>query len=118
MEFLLFIIFLAVIAVAAVKILFWIFVVRLAVNAGQKAEVEFVQMMQQLDTMMRAAQRHPNAGGRVQLPPAFAGQLMHAQTQFASMDRLAQQRHETLVTGMLSDASAAGIDVSGWNFRT
>ncbi len=115
MEFLFLIIILAIVAAVVVKILFWVFVGRAIFSIGRSAEAEFLQQMQQLEAMMRYAQQHPGPNGRPQLPPQFAAQMMQAQNQFAAMDRLSQQRHETFVSGMLSDASAAGLDVSGWN---
>lgn len=115
MEFLILIIILAAVAAVVVKVLFWVFVGHAILHVGQNAEAEFMKQMQQLEAMMRYAQQHPGANGQPQLPPQFAAQMMRAQTQFAAMDRLSQQRHETFVSGMVGSASAAGVDVSGWN---
>lgn len=115
MELLIPIIIIAVVAAAAVKILFWVFVGRAILHAGQTAEAEFLQQMQQLEAMMRYAQQHSGPNGQLQLPPQFAAQMMKAQNQFSAMDRLSQQKHETFVSGMVGSASAAGLDVSGWN---
>lgn len=115
MEFLFLIIILAVVAGVAVKVLFWVFVARVIVDVGQNAEAEFLKQMQQLESMMRYAQQHPGANGQPRLPPQFAAQMMRAQTQFAAMDRLSQQKHETFVSGMVGSASAAGLDMSDYN---
>ncbi len=79
---------------------------------------QFLRAMQQLSAIIaqaQAGQRGSNNDGAMQ--GQFASQMLAAQRQFHALDDLSRQKHETFVSGMLSDASAAGLDVSGWNIK-
>jgi hypothetical protein len=75
---------------------------------------------QQLTTMIaqaQAAQRGIATGSFGALQSQFNQQLQTALLHTQQMDGLSQQKHELFVTGMLSDATAAGLDVSSWRIR-
>ena len=118
-------------------LLFWGAIVWLGLKAARAAnsggfpgappgiDPQFAQLMAQIQTLVAQAQAAPQQqphglDSMVQpsLPPhlqaQFSAKVLQAQQQLRDMDRLAQQRHDLFVSGMLSDASAAGLDVSSW----
>jgi hypothetical protein len=98
-----------------------------SIGAGSfpSADADFSQALQELSSLVQRAQagatQSPDGGAAgAQLPPElqmrFQEQLLRAQNQMGQLDHLSRQRHETFVSGMLSDASSSGLDVSGWNY--
>lgn len=87
-------------------------------------DAALLQQLQQIEMLVRQAQaaqrqgRGPASQGQG-LPPElqmrFQTDLLRMQNEMRQLDGLSRQRHETFVSGMLSDASAAGLDVSSWN---
>lgn len=86
------------------------------------ADAAFLQQLRQIQMLVQqaqAAQRQGPASQGQGLPPElqmrFQSDLLRVQNEMRQLDGISRQRHETFVSGMLSDASAAGLDVSGWN---
>jgi len=88
-------------------------------QVGTGTNAEFERSMEQLLRLIAQAQNQQQAGGLANLAllqQQFNNQAFKAQQHMREFDRLSRERYETKVSGMLSDASAAGIDVSNWRF--
>lgn len=98
---------------------------------GLPVDAQFVQAMQAIQELIRQAQTAqatqatqgmagglPGAHPPVALPPElqvqFQTKMLQLQQHMRDMDQLHRQQHDVSVSGMLGQASAAGIDVSGW----
>lgn len=86
---------------------------------GSAVGGDFTLQLMAIHTLIQEANKTRDSSGFVPSHTAnqFQLQLMRAQREMRQMDRLSRQRHETFVSGMLSDATAAGLDVSRWNIR-
>jgi len=132
MDFLVIYLIIAVVGAIA-TVLFWGFVGTMIYklftsNSGDvgsfgNPDAEFARQMQQIQALVHQAQAaQGQAGGHgvegANLSPdlqmQFQARLMGMQNEMNHFDNLSRQRHDTFVSGMLSDASAAGLDVSSW----
>jgi hypothetical protein len=85
---------------------------------GVGGSPEFDQAIRQLAELIAQAQGQQGGQGPTlsALQAQFDQHAFKAQQHMRAFDRLSRERYESKVSGMLSDASAAGIDVSGWRY--
>jgi hypothetical protein len=109
------------IASALLGLLFWGVIAWLGAKGASNAlngsmDPQFSALLGQVNTLIAQAQAAPGQALPRHLQGQFSAKLFEAQQRMRELDRLNQQRHEVFVSGMLSDATAAGLDVSGWRF--
>lgn len=96
------------------SILFWAGIAYFGFKAAQGYQQELDSIMQNYAATV--SQLKSSHGGAI--PPAAQQQLfnhyLQAQNQISHFDRLSRERQDLVRSDMLSQASSAGIDVSGW----
>lgn len=96
------------------SLLFWVGVIYIGYKAAKGYQQQLNGMMNSYSANLANMQQ---AYGK-NIPPEVQQQMftqyLQAQNQMGQFDRLSQDRQDTFRSGMLSQASSAGLDVTGW----
>ena len=106
MEFLIILIIIISIVGPILTVLFWVFVIKAAVNHVQAFEKDQRKFMNLVNRYSKDAKRG-------QVPPEVNQQLMsklmNMRNHMNQMDQLRRQQCETKISGMVSDVTSAGF---------
>ncbi len=95
-------------------LLFWIGVIYFGYKAAQGYQHQLNSMMSSYSANLANMQQTYGKNIPPEVQQQMFTQYIQAQNQMGQFDRLSQDRQDTFRSGMLSQTSSAGIDVSGW----
>lgn len=115
-DFSTFIIIAAVLAVLGViaTIVFWVVVVILGLRAAKGYQKQVDAMLNNYSKNLSSLSSTYGSNIPPEMQQQVFSQYLKAQNQMRHFDELSQARQDTFRADMLSQASSAGIDVSGW----